>query len=119
VITFIMAAATNFTSEPWFPGFVTGGLALIGVLAAASIQSAREKRKDKAALKTPEPPTTQQVWERLDRVEKALRSSVAILGEVAEQWPLDHPPVLSRKHVGVLAEAGYMPPEWEPETTNE
>lgn len=102
--------------QNWFPGFVTGSLALIGVLVAATLQTFRERRKDRNAIKTPDPPTTQQVWERLDRVEKVLTSSIALLGEVADQWKGEHPPVLSKRHVTIVAEAGYMPPEWEPRT---
>lgn len=109
----------NITQEAWFPGFVTGSLALIGVLVAAVLLDRRERRRDRDSPKTPSPPTTQQVWERLDRVEKVLGSAVVLLGEVADQWQGEHPPVLSKRHVAVLAAAGYMPPEWDPETTNE
>lgn len=123
----IAGVFADITSAPWFPGFVTGSLALMGVVIAALLQGRRERRKDRAAalaakragqdaIKTPEPPTTQQVWERLDRVERVLTSSIVILGEVAEQWQGEHPPVLSKRHVAVLVAAGYMPPEWEPET---
>lgn len=107
------------TSEPWFPGVVSGLIALFGVMFVALLQNNRERRKERSATRNPEPPTTQQVWERLDRVERVLGSSVAILGEVANQWPHDHRPILSQRHVLVLTEAGYMPPEWEPETDNE
>jgi hypothetical protein len=98
---------------------VTGTLALIGVVFVAVLQTFRERRRDVSAqqnlIKTPEPPTTQQVWERLDRVERVLSSSIVILGEVADQWQGEHPPILSKQHVAVLAAAGYMPPEWEPQ----
>ena len=104
------------TAENWFPGFVTGSLALIGVLGAAMLQTFRERRKERDSSKTPAPPTTQQVWERMDRVERVLTSSIALLGEVADQWQGAHPPVLSKRHVAIVAAAGYMPPEWEPET---
>ena len=106
------------TSEPWFPGFVTGSLALVGVVVAAITQTLRERRKDHEATRTPAPPTTQQVWERLDRVETVLTSSIALLGEVADQWQGPNPPVLSRRHVAVVTKAGYMPPEWDPEVDN-
>lgn len=102
--------------QNWFPGFVTGSLALLGVVIVAILQTMRDRRKDRSAIKTPEPPTTQQVWERLDRVERVLISSIALLGEVADQWQGDSPPVLSKRHVAVVANAGYMPPEWEPKT---
>jgi hypothetical protein len=103
----------SITTEPWFPGFVTGSLALIGVLIAALLQTFRERRKDRESIKTPAPPTTQQVWERLDRVERVLGSAVVVLGEVADQWQGEHPPVLSKRHMDVLASAGFIPPEWE------
>lgn len=100
--------------EPWFPGFVTGSLALIGVLIVAAMQTWRERRKDRDAYKTPTPPTTQQVWERLDRVESVLSSSIILLSEVADQWQGEQPPTLSRRHVATVARAGYLPPEWDP-----
>lgn len=50
----------------------------------------------------------------MDHLERVVRSSIVLLGEVAEQWPGDHPPVLSKRHVAVLAAEGYMPPEWDP-----
>lgn len=105
----------NITSEPWFPGFVTGSLALVGVIIVAVLQTWRERRKERESTKTPSPPTTQQVWERLDKVETVLGSTVVLLGEVADQWQAEHPPVLSRRHVAIVAAAGYMPPEWDPQ----
>jgi hypothetical protein len=106
----------NITQEPWFPGAVTGSLALFGVVFVALLSTWRDRRKERDATRTPTPPTTQQVWERLDKMERVVQASVAILGEVADQWPHDHVPVLSKRHVAVLMEAGYMPAEWEPET---
>lgn len=91
-------------------------LALTGVITVALIQVWREHRKDVESTKRPDPPTTQQVWDRLDRVERVLGSSIVLLGEVAEQWSGSHPPVLSRRHVAVVSDAGYMPPEWDPDT---
>lgn len=91
-------------------------LALTGVITVALIQVWREHRKDVESTKRPDPPTTQQVWDRLDRVERVLGSSIVLLGEVAEQWRGEHPPVLSKRHVLVVSDAGYMPPEWDPDT---
>lgn len=110
----------------WIPGFITGGLALIAVFVGGWLQSRRERqasdRQAKLALSqhsmtsaSPTPPTTQEVWTRLDKVEKVLGSTVVLLGEVADQWQAEHPPVLSRRHVSIVAEAGYMPPEWDPQ----
>ena len=98
----------------WVPGTITGGLALLGVIISGLTQSRREKNKDDRTSKSPSPPTTQEVWQRVDRLERVLRASVIILGEVADQWVGDHPPVLSKRHVAVLADEGYMPAEWDP-----
>lgn len=99
----------------WVPGFIAGTLALIGVFVAGWLQSRRERRAALHSTYTPTPPTTQEVWQRVDRLERVVRSSVVIIGEVADQWQGDHPPVLSKRHVAVLASEGYMPPEWDPQ----
>lgn len=101
-------------TDPWFPGFITGSLALLGVALAAVLQTRREKLRDREAIRTPAPPTTQQVWERLDRVEVVLGSAIVLLSEVADQWKSAQPPVLSKRNVDVIVAAGYMPPEWDP-----
>lgn len=103
--------------QTWWPGVASGLIGLAGVLAVALLQTWRERRKDKRSDKTPDPPTTQQVWERLDRVERVLGSTVVLLGEAADQWQGEHPPVFSRRHVAIVAAAGFMPPEWDPELT--
>lgn len=100
----------------WVPGAVTGALALVGVMVAGWLQSRRDRDAANRQGRQPSPPSTQEVWSRLDHLERVLRSSVYLLGEVAEQWPHDSPPVLSRKHVAILSDEGYLPPEWEPKT---
>lgn len=99
--------------EPWVPGFVTGSLALLGVFVAGWYQSRRERHAADRTVRTPTPPTTQEVWQRMDRMERAFRSSLVLLGEVAEQWEGEHPPRLTKRHLMILAEEGYLPPEWE------
>lgn len=99
----------------WLPGFVTGSLAILGVIVAGWMQTRRERRNAAHATRSPTPPTTQEVWQRVDKLERVVRSSVVIIGEVADQWQGDHPPILSRRHVAVLAHEGYMPPEWDPQ----
>lgn len=96
------------------PGLTTGLLALAGIFLGGYLQSRRERKNAQRAASSPSPPTTQEVWVRLDALERVVRSSVVLLGEVADQWVGEHPPILSRRHVAVLAEAGYMPPEWDP-----
>lgn len=109
----------------WVPGFVTGTLAILAVIVTGWLQSRRERRAAERAAKlareqqqtqsqTPTPPSTQEVWTRLDKVEKVLGSTVVLLGEAADQWQGDHPPVFSKRHVAIVSEAGFMPPEWDP-----
>lgn len=96
------------------PGLVSGLLALAGIFLGGFLQSQRERNNARRTATSPSPPTTQEVWQRLDNLEKVVRSTVVLLGEVADQWVGEHPPVLSKRHVSVVAEAGYMPPEWDP-----
>lgn len=103
--------------EPWVPGFVTGSLALLaavlsGVVTGA-MQSRRERQKDQRAAGSPGAPTVQEIWQRQDRMERAFRSALVLLGEVADQWDGEHPPVLSKRHMNILAEGGYLPPEFD------
>lgn len=104
--------------EPWVPGAIAGVAAILIALIGGWLQNRRESRARVHTDKSPEPPTTQQVWSRLDHQEKVLRAAVGVLGEVADQWDGEHPPVLSRRHVAVLTEEGYMPPEWDPVITS-
>lgn len=99
----------------WIPGFVTGTLAIVAVFVTGYLQSRRERQNSDRVSSRPTPPTTQEVWQRQDKLEKVVRSSVVLLGEVADQWPAPNPPVLSKRHVAVLAQEGYMPSEWDPQ----
>lgn len=74
----------------------------------------RDKREDRrAAAGTPGAPTVQEIWVRQDKIETAFRSALVLLGEVAEQWDGERPPVLSKRHMNILAEGGYLPPEFD------
>lgn len=103
--------------EPWVPGFVTGSLALVtavltGIITSVS-QARRESRKDARDSARPGAPTVQEIWQRQDKMERAFRSALVLLGEVAEQWAGDRPPVLNKRHMQILAEGGYLPPEFD------
>lgn len=102
----------------WVPGTITGFAAILLAVLGYFLQKRERQTTQGYTGRTPTPPTTQEVWQRLDEMERVLRSAVFILGEVAEQWPHDHAPILSRRHVAVLAEKGYLPPEWEPKTNS-
>ncbi|QCQ57471.1 hypothetical protein SEA_SUCHA_26 [Microbacterium phage Sucha] len=74
----------------------------------------KDKREDRAAASaTPGAPTVQEIWQRQDRIENALRSALVILGEVAEQVDDPHELVLSKRHLKVLSDGGYLPPEFD------
>lgn len=98
--------------EPWVPGFITGSLALIGVLAAAWLQTRRERAAHARNSATPGAPTVQEIWIRQDKMERCFKSALVLLEEVAEQESVD-PTQLSKKHLKVLADAGYLPAEWD------
>lgn len=94
---------------------VISGLFTVGGSTLAWFLARRDKGDErKYSSSAPGAPTVQEIWIRQDRMERAFKSSLVLLGEVAEQWDGEHPPVLSRRHVAILAEGGYLPPEWEP-----
>lgn len=98
---------------------VSGAFTLVGSLLAWFL-ARRDKRDEReAASSTPGAPTVQEIWQRQDRLENAFRSSLVLLGEIAEQLPEGFEPVLSRKHVAVLSEGNYLPPELEKFVTDE
>lgn len=94
---------------------ISGGFTLVGTVLAWILARRDKSDQRRHDTTTPTPPTTQEVWQRVDGLERVVRSSVVLLGEVAEQWESEHPPVLSKRHVAVLANEGYMPPEWDPQ----
>jgi hypothetical protein len=104
--------------SPWVTAALTGLLAVLGVAIAGWLQSRRERRAADRAIKTPTPPTTQELWQRLDNRETTLRSAVYVIDQVAEQWPHEKPPTLHNRHAARLAKEGYLPPAWEPPSLN-
>ena len=102
----------------WVPGAITGTLALISIFVAGWLQSRRERNQHRLGSASPGAPTVQEIWKRQDHQERVLRAAIGVIGEVAEQWDAKHPPVLSKRHVAVLSEEGYMPPGWEPMTAS-
>lgn len=93
---------------------ISGGFTLIGTL-LAWILARRDKRDERTFnVQTPTPPSTQEVWVRLDETEKVADSAVILLTRAADQWPGENPPILPKRHVMILAEAGKMPSVWDP-----
>ena len=68
-----------------------------------------ERRKRREAASQPTPPTTAEVWARLDRVETEMRAMLGVLYDVAEQQP-GWKPTLAREHVRILGDK--LPMEW-------
>lgn len=104
-------------SEPWIPGFVTGTLALIAAVASGIItgmlQARRERKAREHSSGAPGAPTVQQVWERQDKMERALGASLTLVGELVEQHDNPHELMLSPTAIKILRETGYMPSELE------
>lgn len=104
-------------NEPWVPGFVTGSLALIAAIASGVITGLMAARRERAAHErasgAPGAPTVQQVWERQDKMERALGASLTLVGELVEQH--DNPGTLrlSPSAIRILRDTGYMPTELE------
>lgn len=93
---------------------LVSGLFTVVASTLAWFLARRDKREQHRNESTsPGAPTVQEIWQRQDNMERAFRASLVLLGEVAEQWDGAHPPVLSRKHLNILAEGGYLPPEFE------
>lgn len=90
---------------------LSGLITLIGSTAAWLL--ARKDKKDdrKHASASPGAPTVQEIWQRQDKMERAFRASLVLLGEIGEQWDGPHPPNLSVRAVQILRETDYLPPE--------
>lgn len=103
--------------EPWVPGAVTGSLALIAAVLTGVITSIytarRERLKDERDSARPGAPTVQQVWERQDKMERAFRASLVLLGEAVEQHADPGKLVFNRSAIKTLRDSGYMPSELE------
>ena len=95
----------------WF-SIILGASGVLGaawIAARASIRNRREGNRD--AARTPTPPTTLQVWERLDRMETRVGALVGVLHDVARQWPAGASgPVLNEEHLRILEDT--LPPQW-------
>lgn len=88
---------------------ITGAFTLVGIVLSWLLA----RRDKKEATKTPLPPSTQEIWQRQDKLERVMRAALVLLGEVAEQWDGEPPPRLTKRHLKILADEGYLPPEWD------
>lgn len=103
--------------ESWVPGLITGGFAVAVAILSGVItnvlQARREARAREYASGAPGSPTVQQVWERQDRMERALGASLTLVGELVEQHDNPGELRLSPSAIRILRETGYMPTELE------
>lgn len=77
-----------------------------------------QRSQQKHDASAPTPPTTQQVWERMDRMEARanelediMGAAVGALAEVADQWTGPHPKI-SPRFRAVLEKHGHLPEQW-------
>ncbi|XAO35636.1 hypothetical protein SEA_FIRECASTLE_29 [Microbacterium phage FireCastle] len=92
---------------------LSGAFTLVGSTLAWFL-ARKDKREERvAASATPGAPTVQEIWQRQDKMETAFKSALVILGEVAEQVDDPHELVLSKRHLKILADGGYLPPEFD------
>ena len=100
-----------WTSGSFWASVVAGLFAL-----AAAVYAGRSARRNRAeqelnANRSPTPPTTQQVWDRLDRLERLFAAMGRVLADAAEQWPSGHPgPTFDPRDIAILEDT--MPPAW-------
>lgn len=104
-------------SDPWVPGAVTGSLALVAAVLTGILTSVLSARRDRnnanRDANRATPPSTQQVWDRLDKVEKALGAGLILLGESVEQHNNPGTLKFNKSAIRTLRETGYMPAELE------
>lgn len=100
-----------WTSGSFWASVVAGLFALTAAIYAG--RSARRNRaeQEQNANRSPTPPTTQQVWDRLDRLEVKFAAMGRVLASAAEQWPADHEgPTFDPKDIALLEDT--MPLPW-------
>jgi hypothetical protein len=100
-----------WTSGSFWASVVAGLFAL-----AAALYAQRSARRNRVEAETntnrsPTPPTTQQVWDRLDRLEVKFAAMGRVLAQAAEQWPADHEgPTFDPDDIEILEDT--MPLPW-------
>lgn len=86
-------------------------IALAAAIYAGRAARRNRREQEEYAARTPTPPTTQQVWERLDMMDRKMAAVSRILREAAEQWPRDMPgPTFRKADLDLLDET--LPPQW-------
>lgn len=97
---------------PWQIVLLSGCITIVASTLAWYLARKDKREERTAAAGTPGAPTVQEIWIRQDLMERAFRSALVLLGEVAEQEEVD-PERLSKRHLRILSEGNYLPPEWE------
>jgi len=91
---------------------IVAALIALGAAIYAGRAARRNRREQEDyASRTPSPPTTQEVWTRLDTVERKMQALVRIVHDTAEQWPeTAPPPTFSPTDLAILEDT--MPAAW-------
>jgi len=90
---------------------LSGLMTLAGVVISNLLAWWSKRGELRHSSSAPGAPTVQEIWQRQDKMEGALRASLVLLGEIGEQWDGPHPPKLSPRAIAVLRDTGYLPPE--------
>lgn len=106
------------TADPVAWGaIITGIFALIAGAYAARSARRNKQQEYQHDDRTPSPPTTQQVWDRQNQIEKdlgaKLQAALTILWQLSEDWPEGVPtPTLDEEALKVLSDV--IPPRLKP-----
>lgn len=103
--------------EPWVPGALAGGFAVLAAIATGIIngvmQARRERKKDERDSSAPGVPTVQEIWKRQDNQERALDAALVLWVQSVKQHDTPGDLVFSKAAIKTLRDTGFMPPELE------
>ena len=84
---------------------ITSGLAFIGLLYSEWSRRRNQRDANDHSIRNPTPPTTQEVWVRLDSLELKFAASCRMIVQAIDQHPPGAPPlVFDQADVEVLAD---------------
>ena len=102
---------TFWMSGSFWASTVAGFFALAAAIYAGYSARRNRAEQERNANRSPAAPTAQQVWDRLDHVERQLSAMGRVLAQAAEQWPSDRSgPVFDPHDIALLDNT--MPLAW-------
>jgi hypothetical protein len=85
----------------WVPAIIAGCFVII----AAIIQWGNRRDADEVKSRKMTPPDWNEVWQRLDAVEKKQAAASRLVTQLLLQWPNDRPPpILDKQDVELLSD---------------